>query len=231
MKSWIVCWIPRDSQRAVSNINGGVILTSDHIRQRLAGTALPSSPVDIVMPPGSSRWPEPMREQLSGTLKPAGVLVPIIERASELTVLLTQRSAELKHHAGQVSFPGGRMEEHDADVEATALRETHEEVGIPSKHVSVIGYLSTMPTITGYAVTPVVGMVSASAELKIDKTEVEYTFEVPLPFLLDAANDVRTEWSTGDRKVPIIEFHWEGERIWGATAFMILSLRKKLLKQ
>ena len=215
----------------VSNINGGVILTSEHIRQRLTGTELPSSPADIIMPPGSSRWPEPMREQLSGTLKPAGVLVPIIERTAELTVLLTQRSAELKHHAGQVSFPGGRMEEHDADVEAAALRETHEEVGIASHHVSVLGYLRTMPTITGYAVTPVVGMVSSDAELNIDKTEVEYAFEVPLAFLLDAANDVRTEWAAEDRKVPMIEFHWEGERIWGATAFMILSLRKVLLKQ
>ena len=208
-----------------------MILTSEHIRRRLTGTQLPSSPADIIMPPGSSRWPEPMREQLSGTLKPAGVLVPIIERASELTVLLTQRSAELKHHAGQVSFPGGRMEEHDADVEATALRETHEEVGIASHHVSVIGYLNTMPTITGYAVTPVVGMVSANAELNIDKTEVEYAFEVPLSFFLDSSNDVRTEWAAEDRIVPMVEFHWEGERIWGATAFMILSLRKRLLKQ
>ncbi|NCF72227.1 MAG: CoA pyrophosphatase [Gammaproteobacteria bacterium] len=172
-----------------------------------------------------------MREQLSGTLKPAGVLVPIIDRASELTVLLTQRSAELKHHAGQVSFPGGRMEEHDADVEATALRETLEEVGIPSHQVSVMGYLHTMPTITGYAVTPVVGMVSADSELSIDKTEVEYAFEVPLSFLMDSGNDVRTQWAAEDRKIPMIEFHWEGERIWGATAFMILSLRKMILKQ
>jgi 8-oxo-dGTP pyrophosphatase MutT (NUDIX family) len=171
-----------------------------------------------------------MREQLSGALKPAGVLVPIIERASEPTVLLTKRSAELKHHAGQVSFPGGRMEDYDENVEAAALREAFEEVGIASHHVSVIGYLGTMPTITGYAVSPVVGMVSASAEFKIDRTEVEYAFEVPLSFLLDSDNDVRTEWVAGNRKVPMVEFHWDGERIWGATAFMILELRKKLLK-
>lgn len=183
------------------------------------------------MPPGSSRWPEPMREQLSGTLKPAGVLIPIIDRGAQLSVLLTQRSAELKHHAGQVSFPGGRMEEHDVSVEATALRETQEEVGIDAQHISVLGYLQTMPTITGYAVTPVVGMVSADAKLVIDPTEVEYTFEVPLSFLLDESNDVRTEWDTHDRKVPMVEFHWEGERIWGATAFMIISFRKKMLNQ
>ena len=229
--SWIVCWIQPGSPRAVSNISSGVILTSETIRQRLAGTKLPGSPTEIVMPPGSSRWPEPMREQLSGTLKPAGVLIPIIERRAELSVLLTQRSAELKHHAGQVSFPGGRMEEHDVSVEATALRETQEEVGIDAQHISVLGYLQTMPTITGYAVTPVVGMVSADAKLVIDPTEVEYTFEVPLSFLLDESNDVRTEWDTHDRKVPMVEFHWEGERIWGATAFMIISFRKKVLNQ
>ncbi len=231
MKSWIVCWTRLSSPRVASNIDNDVILTSDHIRQRFAGTRLPKSPTDITMPPGSSRWPEPMREQLTASLKPAGVLVPIIEREDALSVLLTQRSAELKHHAGQVSFPGGRMEDSDADVEATALRETEEEVGIAKQHVSVLGYLKTMPTITGYAVTPVVGMVSASAELSIDKTEVEYAFEVPLSFLLDDANDIQSEWDAGDRKVPMVEFHWEEQRIWGATAFMILALRKRLLKQ
>lgn len=172
-----------------------------------------------------------MREQLSGSLKPAGVLVPIFERGEKLSVLLTRRSAELKHHAGQISFPGGRMEERDADVAATALRETDEEVGIAAKHVSVVGYLRSMPTITGYAVTPVVGIIDTNAELRIDRTEVEYAFEVPLSYLLDPANDVRGEWQTHDRRVPMVEFHWEGERIWGATAFMILSLRKTLLIQ
>lgn len=172
-----------------------------------------------------------MREQLSGLLKPAGVLVPIIERGVELSVLLTQRSAELKHHAGQVSFPGGSMEEHDDDVLATALRETEEEVGIAPHQVSVMGYLQTMPTITGYAVTPVVGLVSSVVELKIDRNEVESAFEVPLTYLLSDANAILTEWDAGGRKVPMVEFRWEGQRIWGATAFMILSLRKILLNQ
>lgn len=184
------------------------------------------------MPPGSTRWPERMREQLKGTLTPAGVLVPIMQRDAELTVLLTQRSAELKHHAGQVSFPGGRMEEQDETIEATALRETEEEVGIEPQHISVLGYLTTMPTITGYAVTPVVGMVSNEAVLRTDPTEVEYTFEVPLPYLMDSANDVHTQWrAKGQKSVPMIEIHWQEERIWGATAFMILALRKILLKQ
>ena len=180
------------------------------------------------MPPGSARWPGQMREQLSGTLRPAGVLVPIIERGADLSLLLTQRSADLKHHAGQVSFPGGSMEEHDANVEEAALRETEEEVGIARHQVSVLGYLQTMPTITGYAVTPIVGLVSPAVELIIDRSEVEYAFEVPLSFLLQSENAIRTNWDAGERKVPMVEFHWNGERIWGATAFMILSLRKKL---
>jgi len=227
--SWTACWILRHSPRAVSNINNDVILTPGLIRQRLAGTELPRSPADIVLPPGSSRWPEPMREQLSGLLKPAGVLVPIIEHGAELSLLLTQRSADLKHHAGQVSFPGGSMEEHDDDVVATALRETQEEVGIAPHQVSVMGYLQTMPTITGYAVTPVVGLVSSVVKLKIDRSEVESAFEVPLSFLLAANNAIHTEWDAGGRKVPMVEFHWQGQRIWGATAFMILSLRKIIL--
>lgn len=172
-----------------------------------------------------------MREQLSGLLKPAGVLVPIIERGIELSVLLTQRSADLKHHAGQVSFPGGSMEEHDDDVLATALRETEEEIGIAPHQVSVMGYLQTMPTITGYAVTPVVGLVSSFVELKIDRSEVQSAFEVPLSFLLNAQNAIQTQWHAGGRKVPMVEFRWEGQRIWGATAFMILSLRKMILNQ
>lgn len=183
------------------------------------------------MPPGSSRWPEPMREQLSGQLKPAGVLVPIIAQAGEISILLTQRSAELQHHAGQVSFPGGRMEDHDENVAATALRETHEEVGIAPHDVSVIGYLRTMPTITGYAVTPVVGLISADVELVLDRSEVEYTFEVPLSFILNRDNDVRTLLEYHGREVAMIEFHWERERIWGATACIILSLRKRLLNK
>jgi len=183
------------------------------------------------MPPGSSRWPEPMREQLSGQLTPAGVLVPVFERGNELSILLTQRAAELKHHAGQVSFPGGRMEAHDENVEAAALRETHEEVGIAPHDVAVIGYLSTMPTITGYAVTPVVGLISGDIELAIDRAEVEYAFEVPLHFFLDAANDIRATREIHGREVPMIEFDWDGERIWGATAFMLLELRKILLNK
>lgn len=206
-------------------------ITPEDIRRCLAGTRLPSSPLDIVMPPDSATWPQELRAQLVGELKPAGVLVPVLENDDGLSLLLTQRSAELKHHAGQVSFPGGRMEAHDESVEATALRETHEEVGISPDQVAVAGYLSPMPTVTGYAVTPVVGLIDRAATLLIDHSEVEYTFEVPLGFLLKAGSDVLVEREMFGAKIPMVEFHWGGERIWGATAMMIVSLRKALLKE
>lgn len=161
-------------------------------------------------------------------LTPAGVLIPVMDRVGELTVLLTQRSADLKHHPGQVSFPGGRMEEYDADVGAAALREAHEEVGIEPGHVSVIGYLSPMPSISGYAITPVVGLVSDRARLRIDRTEVDRVFEVPLDYLLDHANERLVERHVFGRPQPMAEFHYGGERIWGVTAQILLLLRKNL---
>jgi 8-oxo-dGTP pyrophosphatase MutT (NUDIX family) len=170
-----------------------------------------------------------MHERITRSLCAAGVLIPVIERVAGLSVLLTQRSAELKHHAGQVSFPGGRMEEHDADVVQTALRETHEEVGIPPQAIDVVGYLPPMPTVTGYAVTPVVGLVSADVPLRIDRTEVEYAFEVPLAFLLDRRNERALERVYEGRRIPTVEFHYEGERIWGATAHILVELRRILL--
>ena len=217
-----------------SNINGVPkpgSLTAELLRERLRGTTLRDDPVDVSLPPESERWPQSMRDRLTDTLTPAGVLIPVMQRATELSVLLTQRSAELKHHAGQVSFPGGRMEQHDDDVRVTALRETHEEVGIAPHQVSVIGFLDAMPTITGYAVTPVVGLVSDTAELVIDRTEVEYTFEVPLAFILDTANDQLVEREFQGRRFPMVEFHYEEKRIWGATAQMILMFRQYIIKQ
>ena len=201
-------------------------ITLARLRERLADTRRPDDPRDVVMPPGSDRWPLGMREQLAGILIPAGVLIPVIERPAGLSLLLTQRAAELKHHAGQVSFPGGRMEEHDADIEVTALRETFEEIGVPQEAVAVIGYLPPMPTITGYAVTPIVGVVDAAVEFDLDHTEVEYVFEVPLTFLQDPQNRKMVEREVMGETATLAEFHYDGERIWGATAFIILEFIK-----
>jgi len=172
-----------------------------------------------------------MLKRLTGSLRPAGVLIPIMDRAGEMTVLFTQRAADLTHHPGQVSFPGGSMEEHDEDLRATALRETHEEVGIAPQQVAVIGYLGPMPTTTGYAVTPIIGIVQASSELIIDSMEVEYAFEVPLEYLLDERNVQHADREFDGHKVPMVEFHYEGRRIWGATANMLQIFKKIVIKK
>ena len=206
------------------------LLTSEQLRDRFAATRLPRNPLDVSLPPGSDQWPAELRKRLTDDLRLAGVLIPIMQRADDLTVLLTQRAADLRHHPGQIAFPGGRMEAGDEDLCVTALRETSEEVGILPEQVSVIGYLDAMPTMTGYAVTPVIGLVEASAELVIDPIEVEYAFEVPLEFLLDERNIQHNEREFEGRMVPMVEFHYDEQRIWGATAHMLQVFRKYLLK-
>ena len=202
-----------------------------HIRSRLAGTRMPSDPTLPVFPADSYRWPKTFVEKARKGLTPAGVLIPIMERASGMTVLLTQRSAELKLHAGQVSFPGGRMESRDSDIAVTALRETHEEVGIPPESVDIAGYLHPSPTVTGYTVTPVVGLVNAGVPITIDTSEVEAAFEVPLDFLLEKSNQQHSVREFHGVEIPIVEFNYGQRRIWGATANMLLELREILLKQ
>jgi 8-oxo-dGTP pyrophosphatase MutT (NUDIX family) len=204
-------------------------LSARDIRERLAHTRLPQDPLRIVMPEQLEEWPPHLRTKLTSDLKPAGVLIPIIEHEDMLSVLLTRRSAALRYHASQVSFPGGRMEPGDADIEATALRETREEVGIQEADVEVAGYLDPTPTITGYAVTAVVGILRPGIELRIDPGEVERAFEVPLAYLLDAANQRASEREFNGMRVPIVEFHFASERIWGATANILLNLRQRLI--
>ena len=201
-------------------------LTVARLRQRLAGSALPVDPTRVAVPDDIDRWPDEWVRRLSRPLKAAGVLVPVIERAPHLTVLLTRRSAELKHHASQICFPGGRMEKTDDSILATALRETWEEVGIDPNVVAVIGSLDPHPTITGYAVTPVVGVIEPPLGLQVDRREVEVAFEVPLEFLMDPGNEQRSMRTFRGHTVPTIEFHFGGHRIWGATASMLIKLRK-----
>jgi len=204
-------------------------LSASDIRERLADTRLPQDPVRIVMPEQLETWPPDLRTKLLTDLRPAGVLIPIIEHEDMLSVLLTRRSAALRYHASQVSFPGGRMEPGDADIQATALREAWEEVGIQPSDVEVAGYLEPTPTITGYAVTAVVGLVRPGIELCIDPAEVERAFEVPLAYLLDAQNQRASEREWNGVRVPIVEFHFASERIWGATANILVNLRRCLM--
>lgn len=205
-------------------------LTTAYLRKRLADTTLPADPTRVAIPEDVDRWPDEWRRRLSKPLKAAGVLVPVIERSPHLTVLLTRRSAELKHHASQISFPGGRMEKTDHSILHTALRETWEEVGIPPDSVDVIGSLDPHPTVTGYAVTPVVGLLEPPLNLQIDEREVEVTFEVPLQFLMNPDNVQDSVRTFRGHTIPTIEFHFGGHRIWGATANMLIKLRKILIE-
>ena len=203
-------------------------ISAQDIQRQFSATAMPEDPLDVVIPP--PRWPKALQEQLTSNLVAAAVLIPIIHREESLSVLLTERSPDLKHHAGQISFPGGRMDAADTDIRATALRETQEEVGIDPADVEIVGYLDPNPTVTGYAVTPVVALVELRRELVIDPVEVKSAFEVPLPFLLDEQNQESSEREFAGVRVPITEFNYGQYRIWGATASMLVELRSVLLK-
>lgn len=168
-------------------------------------------------------------DQLNGgPPKPAAVLVPIIERDGVLSILLTRRRADLSSHGGQISFPGGKVEDQDCAPLDTALRETEEEVGILRDFVEVLGYCDDYQTVTGYRIVPVVGLVRGDFELSANAREVAEIFEVPFDFFMDSDNL---------RKESLI---WQGKRrhyfampygnyyIWGATAGILKNLHERL---
>jgi 8-oxo-dGTP pyrophosphatase MutT (NUDIX family) len=161
-------------------------------------------------------------------LTPAAVLFPIVLRDEGHTVLLTQRTAHLRDHAGQISFPGGRVEEEDPSPVATALRETEEEIGLARAHVEILGYLPEYRTGTGFRVTPVVALVKPPFELALDAFEVAEAFEVPLSFLLDPANHQRHSLHYRGALRHFFAMPYGDYFIWGATAGMIRSLTERL---
>jgi len=163
-----------------------------------------------------------------GDATPAAVLVPVVNRPEGLTLLLTQRSAGLPDHAGQISFPGGRVEPGDLTLAHAALRETAEEVGLESDRVDILGELATYETVTGYRVTPVVGWVEPPFTLTTDPIEVAEAFEVPLAFVLDPANQQRHFRMLGELRRDFWAIPWRDRYIWGATAAMLLILDRTL---
>ena len=201
----------------------------DEITRRLSGTRMPEDPRSVDLSHVDSRLPVEAVREMAENLKAAAVLIPLIDRDGALKVLLTERSAALRHHAGQVSFPGGGMEDIDSDIAATGLREAAEEVGIQPSEVSIVGYLSTMLTVTGFAVTPIVGFVESQFNLCIDPAEVEGAFEVPLDYLLDIRNVVHSAREYEGVVYDTKTFHFDGHQIWGATASILLSFREQLL--
>jgi 8-oxo-dGTP pyrophosphatase MutT (NUDIX family) len=164
----------------------------------------------------------------SAALRPAAVLVPLIDHAGGMTVLLTRRTDHLSKHAGQIAFPGGRIEQDDADAMAAALRETEEEIGLSREHVAIIGRLDTYVTGTGFEITPMVGIVSPPFPIAIDPVEVAEVFEVPLAFILDPSNHRRTERVLEERRRAFFVLPFEGRNIWGATAGMLVNLYEVL---
>ena len=161
-------------------------------------------------------------------LRPAAVLVPLVDRPEGMSVLLTRRTDHLSAHAGQIAFPGGRIEPEDPDAAAAALRETEEEVGLRRDRVTLIGRLDTYVTGTGFEITPVVGIVSPPFPLTIDPFEVADVFEVPLSFVLDPGNHRRTERLFEERRRVFFVLPYEGRNIWGATAGMLVNLAEVL---
>ncbi|HEY7607661.1 MAG TPA: CoA pyrophosphatase [Alphaproteobacteria bacterium] len=158
------------------------------------------------------------------TLRAAAVLVPLVDRAEGMSVLLTLRNASLPHHAGQISFPGGRIEEGDASAAATALRETEEEIGLARDSVEIVGRLDDYITGTGFLVAPIVGLIRPPYALNPDPSEVEAVFEVPLAFFLDPANHRRESRVFNGVERRFYAMPYGDKYIWGATAAMLMNL-------
>ena len=159
---------------------------------------------------------------------PAAVLIGMIDRPDGLSILLTQRTAHLADHAGQIALPGGRIEASDPDHVFAALREAEEEVGLPPSHVEVLGRLDTYLTRTGFAITPIVGLVRPSFTLQLDAFEVAEAFEVPLSFVIDPANHERQSRELRGEMRSFFVLPYRGRHIWGVTAAILVNLAEVL---
>ena len=219
--------VPHDPAFAFAEARGQVIATDElrpsAMRQRFAAP-----------PP----WTPELRADVrlfypDRPARVASVLIPLLVSGDQVGVLFTQRTAHLNDHAGQISFPGGRVEKRDADAIATALREAHEEIGLPPTQVDVIGTLPEYLTATGYNVTPVIGLIEQPFAPVLDPFEVSEVFEVPFAFLMDPANHERRVFELGDTARTFYAMPYarpgsdvNGGRyfIWGATAAILRNL-------
>jgi 8-oxo-dGTP pyrophosphatase MutT (NUDIX family) len=204
------------------------LYTKAHIRESL--NPQPSTPDQEMqwLAGASDEVISQVRASMPQRRVPAAVLVPLVERATGLTVLLTERAATLKDHAGQISFPGGRIEPEDPDPWHAALREAFEEIGLLPSCVEFAGYLPDHHVITGFRVTPAVGFVNPEYQLRIAAAEVQDAFEVPLDYILDAANHTFRRRKLGELTIDVHDIPYGGRNIWGATAGMLMTLRGML---
>ncbi len=161
-------------------------------------------------------------------LIPSAVLVPLVDRPGGMTVILTQRADTLPDHAGQISFPGGRVEPDDQGPEATALRETQEEIGLDPSFIQVVGRMADYETGSGFCIVPVVALVREGFSLTPEPAEVVEVFEVPLAFVLDAANHVRESALFRGVQRHFFVLPYQDRRIWGATAGLLVQLAHRL---
>jgi 8-oxo-dGTP pyrophosphatase MutT (NUDIX family) len=189
----------------------------DELRRRLTQRSAPA--MSVYGDDGAGRE--------AAALTAASVLVPIVAH-DELSVVFTRRTSHLRHHSGQISFPGGRAEPEDPTPEFTALRETEEELGLARERVEVLARLPEYCTRTGFCVTPVVGLLAPPLVLSPDRREVEEVFEVPLGFLLDPRNHQRHTREYQGQMVGYFVIQYGERHIWGATAGMIVNLYRML---
>ncbi len=197
------------------------------LRARLVGTR-PSAPGAGTLAGLPRELSDRYRHLLPAELTPAAVLVPIVDHADGLTVLLTERAPDLRHHPGQISFPGGRIEASDAGPLEAALRETEEEIGLSRASVEVLGFLPDHLIVTGYSITPVVALVAPGTPLRLDPVEVAAVFEVPLAYVLDPANHRLRRRPAGDDYIEVYDVPFGKRNIWGATAGMLMTLCRLL---
>ena len=181
-------------------------------------------------PPVGAGWNLHELEGLlpGGEPRPAAVLVGVVAHAESPTVLLTRRHEGLRHHAGQVSFPGGRIEPGDESPAAAALREAHEEVGLQAMQFTPLGYLDPLLTITGFRVVPLLGLISPDFVATPDPGEVAEAFEVPLALLLDPQRLEQKQLHFGGRPRHVLQYRYDQQRIWGVTASILFNLRERI---
>ena len=200
--------------------------TVDDLRRRIAAD---SHEVDEIGY-GDHRWNHghPHLHTLRGlTLRDAAVLVPVVDRPDEATVILTKRNEALRNHSGQVAFPGGRIDPTDPDAEYAALREADEEIGLAGDRVDILTRMPDYVSGSGYRIAPVIGIVKPGFSLTINHDEVDTVFEVPLRFLMDPANHTRGSREWNGIHWSYFDMPYGGQRIWGVTAGIIRSIYER----